>query len=84
MAERMATEAASGNHAFSHFGPAANLFEELEALFRDYGERGTGRPPVPATRPRRPLRPGPAPSPPGRTCRATPTCCSTRGCTGPW
>jgi phosphoribulokinase len=43
MAERMATEAASGNHAFSHFGPAANLFEELEALFRDYGERGTGR-----------------------------------------
>lgn len=27
----------------SHFGPEANLFAELEALFREYGERGTGR-----------------------------------------
>jgi phosphoribulokinase len=32
-----------GDHAFSHFGPESNLFEELEELFRDYGERGTGR-----------------------------------------
>ncbi len=30
------------NH-FSHFGPEANLFAELEALFRDYGLDGTGR-----------------------------------------
>ena len=28
---------------FSHFGPEANLFEELEQLFRDYGETGTGQ-----------------------------------------
>jgi len=28
---------------FSHFGPAANLFEEIEKLFRSYGERGTGK-----------------------------------------
>lgn len=43
MAERMAAEEAQGNHRFSHFGPEANLFEELEALFRDYGEGGSGR-----------------------------------------
>ena len=28
---------------FSHFGPEANLFEEIEKLFRAYGERGTGK-----------------------------------------
>ena len=27
----------------SHFGPEANLFDELEALFRGYGETGAGR-----------------------------------------
>ena len=43
MAERMASETASGNHQFSHFGPASNLFEELEALFRDYSTSGAGR-----------------------------------------
>ena len=43
MAQRMAEEAAAGNHSFSHFGPAANLFEDLEALFRDYGADGSGR-----------------------------------------
>jgi len=43
MAQRMAEEAAAGNHSFSHFGPAANLFEELEALFGDYGSDGGGR-----------------------------------------
>ena len=32
-----------GNRHFSHFGPEANLFKELEALFRDYGQTGTGR-----------------------------------------
>jgi phosphoribulokinase len=31
-----------GNAHFSHFGPEANLFEELEALFRQYGETGSG------------------------------------------
>jgi phosphoribulokinase len=43
MARRMAEEAAAGNHAFSHFGPPANLFEELETLFRDYAADGSGR-----------------------------------------
>ena len=32
-----------GNHHVSHFGPEANLFEELEALFRSYGATGTGK-----------------------------------------
>jgi phosphoribulokinase len=27
----------------SHFGPEANLFEEVEQLFRGYGETGTGK-----------------------------------------
>ncbi|MFO1385846.1 MAG: phosphoribulokinase [Chitinivorax sp.] len=34
---------AAGNLNFSHFGPEANLLEELEGLFRQYGESGTGR-----------------------------------------
>ena len=29
--------------SFSHFGPEANLFEDLEALFQTYGETGRGR-----------------------------------------
>jgi phosphoribulokinase len=33
----------TGNQNFSHFGPEANLIEELEAVFREYAERGTGR-----------------------------------------
>ncbi len=32
-----------GNHHFSHFGPEANLIEELEAVFREYSEKGSGR-----------------------------------------
>ena len=32
-----------GNHHVSHFGPEANLFAELEALFHAYGETGTGK-----------------------------------------
>lgn len=32
-----------GNDHFSHFGPASNLFAELEELFRNYSEAGTGR-----------------------------------------
>ena len=33
----------NGHTYFSHFGPEANLFEELESLFKVYGETGTGR-----------------------------------------
>ena len=32
----------TAGRAISHFGPEANLFVELEALFREYGEQGTG------------------------------------------
>jgi phosphoribulokinase len=32
-----------GQAEFSHFGPQANLFEDLEGLFRQYGEAGSGR-----------------------------------------
>jgi phosphoribulokinase len=39
----MSEFAAAGNPHFSHFGPEANLFEELEALFRGYGESGRGK-----------------------------------------
>jgi len=43
MRARLAEAAAAGNNHFSHFGPEANLFAELEALFRAYGETGSGR-----------------------------------------
>ncbi len=43
MKVKMAEEQAKGNPNFSHFGPDSNLFEELEDLFRSYGETGTGR-----------------------------------------
>ena len=36
----MQEEAVRGNHHFSHFGPSANLLEELESVFRTYS--GTG------------------------------------------
>lgn len=32
-----------GKTHFSHFGPEANLFEELEETFRTYGESGCGK-----------------------------------------
>ena len=32
-----------GQRGISHFGPDANLFAELESLFRTYGEAATGR-----------------------------------------
>jgi phosphoribulokinase len=40
---KMAEAAARGDQHFSHFGPQNNLFEELEALFRGYGETGRGK-----------------------------------------
>lgn len=43
MKEVMAEHATAGNHHFSHFGPEANLLEELEATFELYGRTGTGR-----------------------------------------
>jgi len=32
-----------GNHHLCHFSPEANLLEELETLFREYGQRGRGQ-----------------------------------------
>ncbi|HEY5762417.1 MAG TPA: phosphoribulokinase [Rhodocyclaceae bacterium] len=43
MKATMAAEAKAGNINFSHFGPEANLLAELEGLFRQYGESGTGK-----------------------------------------
>jgi phosphoribulokinase len=43
MKQKMADELERGNHHFSHFGPEANLFEELARLFAAYGETGRGR-----------------------------------------
>jgi phosphoribulokinase len=43
MKAAMAEAAQSGNNHFSHFGPEANLFEDLEALFASYGKSGGGR-----------------------------------------
>src|SRR6267142_1350950 len=42
MRTKMSEEAERGNKHFSHFSPETNLFEELERMFRDYGESGTG------------------------------------------
>jgi phosphoribulokinase len=41
---RALAEAEKANrNNFSHFGPEANLFEELEGVFREYAETGNGR-----------------------------------------
>ena len=40
--ERIIREAQSQGKDLSHFGPELNQFERLEALFREYSERGTG------------------------------------------
>ena len=42
MRELLADAMAKGQN-LSHFGPEANLFAELESLFRTYGETGSGR-----------------------------------------
>src|SRR3954469_4827542 len=46
MRERLAEAQREGQRegvtSFSHFGPDANLFEEIESLFQRYGETGTG------------------------------------------
>jgi len=39
---RQIAEASAAGRALSHFGPDVNLFDRLEALFKEYGETGTG------------------------------------------
>ncbi|MGE3286131.1 MAG: phosphoribulokinase [Pseudonocardia sp.] len=43
MKAAMAQAQASGDSTFSHFGPEANLLDQLEELFRSYGETGSGK-----------------------------------------
>ncbi|MDY0746954.1 phosphoribulokinase [Paucibacter sp. R3-3] len=43
MKTAMAEAEKNGKPHFSHFGDDANLFGDLENLFRNYGETGTGR-----------------------------------------
>ncbi|MEK6438423.1 phosphoribulokinase [Pseudonocardia sp. T1-2H] len=43
MKAAMAEAHARGDYAFSHFGPEANLFDQIEELFRTYGETGSGK-----------------------------------------
>src|SRR5258705_5128256 len=43
MMDAWAKALTGGVHTFRHFGADANLFEDLESLFRAYGETGTGR-----------------------------------------
>jgi len=43
MRAKMKAAEEAGNRHYSHFGPEANLFAELEESFRSYAETGTGR-----------------------------------------
>lgn len=43
MRKKAAEAEKQGDKNLSHFGPSTNLFAELEALFRTYGETGNGR-----------------------------------------
>ena len=43
MKQAIAEAEGKGERTVSHFGPRANLFGELEALFRTYGDSGTGQ-----------------------------------------
>ncbi len=43
MGHQIAAAEAEGNNHLSHFGPENNVFAELEALFRDYGQSGGGK-----------------------------------------
>lgn len=43
MRDAMQQHERDGFRDFSHFGPEANLLEELEGLFERYGTSGTGR-----------------------------------------
>src|SRR3979409_1188054 len=42
MRAKITEEGERGNKHFRHFSPETNLFEELEKVFRDYGESGCG------------------------------------------
>lgn len=80
MREAMAEMQQAGHTHFSHFGPEANLFEELEALFCSYGETGRGRILCMTQRRQGHSAGSQARSPRGRICCLALICCSTRAC----
>ena len=41
--EKLSAKAEMNGENLTHFGPEGNLFNELEALFSGYGEKGTGQ-----------------------------------------
>ena len=41
--DKLSTEAEKKGGHLTHFGPEGNLFEELEKVFIEYGEKGTGK-----------------------------------------
>ncbi len=41
--EKLSAEASAKGENLTHFGPEGNLFDELEGLFKEYGEKGTGK-----------------------------------------
>jgi phosphoribulokinase len=43
MKQAVAESEKNGDHPISHFGPEANEFDKLEALFKEYGEKGIGQ-----------------------------------------
>ena len=43
MRHQLETRLAQGDHSFSHFSLEANELKELERVFREYGETGTGK-----------------------------------------
>ncbi len=43
MKAELARRTAEGDHTFSHFSFEANILEDLERVFREYGETGKGR-----------------------------------------
>nr|MBL8410398.1 phosphoribulokinase [Dechloromonas sp.] len=43
MRAEMKAQEVAGNRNFSHFGPEANLLEELQDLFISYGKNGSGK-----------------------------------------
>ena len=43
MKQAIAKSEATGGRPISHFGAEANIFSELESLFKEYGEKGVGK-----------------------------------------
>ena len=87
MKQQMARGLRARRQHFSHFGPANNLFEELEELFRGYGESGRGkiRRYLHNEKEAEPFKQEPGTFTEWRgDSQGDAICCSTRACTAPW